>query len=322
MLLGLVGTALLAVLPGEASAQDGRAPEGPIEITVGSSAGSTPDVLMRRAAKILNDKGIVTNPIVVQNRTGGSWAVATNHVLSRPGDKNTLMSIAEPVFSTPIVQGFKNAYDQLTPLGIFVQGDLVVLLQPNHQAASLKDLMEMARQRPKSIKIAGASVGSTDSMASGLLEKAGNVKFNYIPYDGGSAAQASFLGGNVDMIVLTPDEALPLARGGKGKIVAILTAKRSEASELKDIPTAKEQGFDVEWGQIFGVSGAPNLDPALVAWWQDKLARMVETEEWQSMLKSSHYRGEYVQGGALKGYLDEHYKRRLAILRELGVAKQ
>src|ERR1700754_429309 len=106
--------ALLAVTTANA-----QAPEGPIEITVGSSAGGTPDVLMRSAAKILNEEKIVENPIVVANRTGGSWTVAANYVLGKAGDKNTLMAIAQPMITTPIVQGLPNTFEKLSPISVF-----------------------------------------------------------------------------------------------------------------------------------------------------------------------------------------------------------
>ena len=108
-----------------------RAPEGPIEITVGAGAGGSPDVIMRTIAKIMNDEGIVENPIVVQNRTGGGHSNAYNYVLGRPGDENTLLTLASPVFTTPIVQGTPSAIDQVTPIAGFIQSELVLLTTPD-----------------------------------------------------------------------------------------------------------------------------------------------------------------------------------------------
>lgn len=307
-------------LPTGAFAQE-RAPKGPIEITVGSSAGGTPDVLMRRVAKVLADERIVENPIVVVNRTGGSWTVASNWVLNKKGDENTLMTLAQPMLTTPIVQGQANVYDRLTPIAMFIQADLVVLVQPNHPANSLKELVEIAKQRPRSVKVAGANVGSTDSMATGLIEKAAGVKMNYVGFDGGGAAQAAFLGGNVDMVILNPDEALPHVKTGKGKILAILSAQRRTEPELKDIPTAKEQGFDVLWGQAWGLAGSPGLDAAIAKWWEGKIAQLAKTQAWADINKSNFLRSEVVTGPALKPWLDDYVRQHVSILQDLGIAK-
>jgi len=78
---------------GAAHAAEPRAPKGPVELTVGSGAGSVPDTFMRRVAKILNEENIVENPIGVVNRAGGSWMVAANHVINRPKDENLVITV-------------------------------------------------------------------------------------------------------------------------------------------------------------------------------------------------------------------------------------
>lgn len=306
---------------GYADAQQTRAPSGPIEITVPSSAGSTPDVLMRRMAQIMNEKGIVKMPMVVVNRPGGAWTIGMNYVLGRAGSENDVISLAEPVISTPIAQGQPPAYDRLTPLGIFVQTQLIVVAQPNHKANTLADLMKIAKDSPRVVKVSGANPASTDAQVAGLLQKATGTQLTYIPHDGGGAAQATFLGGNTDMITLTIDEALPLIQAKKGKALAILNETRRPEPELKDIPTAKEQGIDVVWGQIFGLSGAPKLDPAVVAWWDETIAQFVQSPEWKAALAANFLGGEYMNSQQSKDYLAKMHESRLTVLRQLGQAK-
>jgi len=179
----LVAAALASISFGadHALAQTPRAPNGPIEITVGCGAGCTPDVLMRRAAKIWNDQRLISNPIVIVNRAGGGMAPAMKHVLDRRGDENNVMALAEPVFSTPITQGTETTYDKFTPLGVFVQTQLILLTQPSHPAKNLKDMVEAARARPKAIRLAGSSAGGTDDQVMGLIEKATGVDMTFIP---------------------------------------------------------------------------------------------------------------------------------------------
>ncbi|MEQ1955024.1 tripartite tricarboxylate transporter substrate binding protein [Mesorhizobium sp. CN2-181] len=318
-----VGAMGCLALLSNATAADERAPSGPIEVTVGSSAGGTPDVMMRRMSQVLQQTGLVTEPpIVVANRTGGSWMVASNWVLGKPGDENTYLAVAQPMLTTPITQGLPNTFEKLTPLSMFVQADLVILVTPDFPAKDLKEFVEIAKKEPRSIKQAGAQVGSTDNMVTGLLEKAGGIQINYIPFDGGGAAQTAFLGGNVDMIVLTIDEALALQKTGKGRILAVLNKERRADEELKDIPTAKEQGLDIVWGQAWGLLGAENLDPAVVAWWDDKLSKMVETKEWKDMIAANYLRSEYTNSADSKALLRHIYEEHLALLKDLGLSKQ
>jgi len=301
---------------------EAQAPKGPIEITVGTGAGGTPDVIMRRVAKILNDEKIVEQPIVIQNRTGGSWMVATNWVLSKKGGYDTLMGIAQPVLTTPIVQGLKNVYDQLVPIAMFVQADLMILGQPDAPHKSLQDFVEAARKNPRGMKFSGSQTGSTDQMVVGLLEKATNVKFNYIPYDSGGAATAAFLGKNVDGVVATLDEALPLIQSNKAKALAVLTEKRRPQPQLKDFPTAKEQKIDVEWSQFWGLAGAPGMDPALVTWWNDRLLKLVATKAWKDAVEANFQRSDFVDHTKAAAYMATQYQRYLQVLRDLGLSKQ
>lgn len=298
------------------------APTGPIEITTGTSPGGTPDVLMRRAAKILNEQKIITNPLVVQNRTGGSWMVAANFVMGKQGDRNVVLCIAQPILTTPITQGLPTLYDKLTPISMFIQGDLVLVVPESSPIKDMKQLVELAAKRERSVKVAGAQSGSTDHMVSGLVEKAGKVKLNYVPFDGGGAAQAAFLGGNVDFMTLTPGEALPLVKAGKARIIAILASERRTAPELKDIPTAKEQGYDVVWGQAWGLAGPPGLDAETVKFWDDAIAKLVANPEWQASLKENFLRSQMIPAAQVKPYMQKLHDEHLALLRDLGLAKQ
>lgn len=299
-----------------------RAPEGDIEITVGSSAGATPDMLMRRVAKLLNDEGLVEQPVVVVNRTGGAWVIASNYVLRREGDENLLFSLVPTIFTTPIVQGLPNTYDRVTPLSYLMKIDLIVLGQPDADTDTLAELVAVARQRDRGVAIAGANVGSTDHMVTALIESAAGVKFNYVPFDGGGGVIATFLGGNVDVITLALDEAYPLLQSGKVKPLAILSENRRAEPNLRDIPTAREQGIDVVWGQDFGIVGPPGLDPAIIAWWDDVFARMVETEAWADMLAENFLRPQHTNSAETTVLMREMYQRYLAVLRDVGLAKQ
>jgi putative tricarboxylic transport membrane protein len=321
MMLSLGSVSAVLMLGASDGFAQSKAPQGPIEITSGTSAGGTPDILMRRVAKILNEKKIITNPIVVQNRTGGSWMVAANWVLNKKGDENTVLTIAQPILTTPITTGQPTVYDKLTPISMFIQGDLMIAVQPNSPAKTFKEFVDLAKQRERSVKVAGAQAGSTDHMVTGLVEKASGAKLNYVPFDGGGAAATAFLGGNVDMIVLPPSEALPLLKSNKLKLLAVLSENRRTDPEFKDVPTAKEQGFNILWGQSWGLAGPPGMDPALVKFWDDAIQKLVVTDEWKAVVNEMFLRSEVVPASKVKEHMVELHNQHLAVLRDLNLAK-
>ncbi len=299
-----------------------KAPRGPVEITVGSGPGGSPDVIMRNIVKIMTEEKIVTIPVVVQNRPGGSHSNAYNYVLGKKGDENLLLTLASPVFTTPIMQGTPSVISQVVPIAGFIQSELVFLVQPNSPYRTFKDFIDAAKKEPKKLRIAGAASGGTDHLATALIEKAAGVRLTYIPYESGSKALASFLGGNVEATFGTLEEGLPVFQGGKARALAILSEKRRPEASYKDIPTAKELGYSVVFGQFWGVAAPPGTDPAIAAWWEDKFRKAVATKTWQDGLKEKFQRSDFY-GLAKAG---EYFKREEATFRSLmedvGLAKK
>jgi putative tricarboxylic transport membrane protein len=310
-----------AVVESPAQAQM-KAPRGPVEITVGSGPGGTPDVIMRNVVKIMAEEKIVTIPVVVQNRPGGSHSNAYNYVLGKKGDESVLLTLASPVFTTPIMQGTPSVVDQVVPIAGFIQSELVFLVQPNSPFRSLKDFVEAAKKEPRKLRISGAQSGGTDHLATALVEKAAGIRLTYVPYDSGSKALASFLGGNVEATFATLEEGLPVFQGGKARPLAILSEKRRPEASYKDVPTAKELGYDIVFGQFWGVAAPPGTDPAIAAWWEDKFRKVVATKTWQDGLKEKFQRSDFY-GLAKAG---EYFKREQAkfrsLMEDVGLAKK
>jgi len=313
---------LVAAGGGSAVAQtEMRAPEGSIEITVGAGAGGSPDVIMRTIAKIMNDEGIVENPIVVQNRTGGGHSNAYNHVLGMPGDDNTLLTLASPVFTTPIVQGTPSVIDQITPIAGFIQSELVLLTTADSPYETLQDFVEAAKAEPGQLRIAGGASGANDHIATGLIETAAGITLTYIPHESGSAARATFLGGNVEGHFGTLSEGLEAVATGKARPLAILSAERRTEEGYADVPTAREQGVDVVYTQFWGVGGPPDLDPAVAAWWEDKFRKATETEVWKEQIAANLQLGNFYGLDEAREYFQSEQETFRRILTHVGLAK-
>lgn len=295
-----------------------------IEVVVGSQAGATPDIFMRKLAKALADEKLVTIPMVVTPRPGGAWTTASNYVVGKKGDEGVLFSIVPTVFTTPITQGRANVWDQLTPLAMLMRIELYVMVKPDNPWKSLKDLIEAGRKVERSVKMAGANVGSTDHIVTSLVEKAGGIKINFVPFDGGGGAITSaLLGGTVDAIVGSVEETESLVKGNKARPLALLSDKRrTEPALLKDVPTAKETGVDVTWGQYYGVAAPPGLDPQVAAWWVEKLTRLQDSKAWKDTLAEAGQTQDFSGGEAARTGMETAYKRFKEVLTDVGLSKQ
>ena len=124
------------------------------------------------------------------------------------------------------------------------------------------------------------------------------------------------------MIVLPPSEALPLIKSNKAKALAVLSEQRLTNPEFKDLPTAKEQGYNVVWGQAWGLAGPPDMDPALVKYWDDAIQKLVATDAWKAAMKEMFLRSEVVPASKAKAHFAEMHNQHLVVLKDLGLAKE
>ncbi len=315
--LGAVAFGLTCTI---AAAQDMRAPEGPIEFTVGAGAGGSPDVIMRTIAQIMNEEGIVENPIVIQNRSGAGHSNAYNHVLGLPGDENTLLTLASPVFTTPIVQGTPSVIDQITPIAGFIQSELMLLTTPASPWTNLQDMVAAAKEAPGTVRVAGGASGGNDHVATGLVETAAGITLTYIPHESGGAARATFLGNNVELHFATLSEGMEQIAAGTAKPLAILSAERRTEPGVADIPTASEQGIDVVYTQFWGVGGPPGLDPAVAAWWADKFRQATETQTWKDGLAANMQLGNFYALDEAGTYFAAEQETFREVLKKVGLA--
>jgi putative tricarboxylic transport membrane protein len=306
---------------GAVLAQDMRAPAGAIEFTVGSGAGGSPDVIMRTFAQIMNEGGLVENAIVVQNRSGAGHSNAYNHVLGLPGDEATLLTLASPVFTTPIVQGTPSVIDQITPIAVLVQSELVLFTTPDSPFNGLQDVVAAATEQPGRVRVAGGASGGNDHVLTGLLESTTGVTLTYVPHESGSAGRATFLGGNVELHFATLSEGLEMIAAGTAKPLAIFSAERRPEEALANVPTAQEQGVDVVYTQFWGVGGPANLDPAVAAWWADKFQQAAATEQFQTWLGENLYRSDMLVLDEAGAYFAREQQTFRDVLTRIGLAK-
>jgi putative tricarboxylic transport membrane protein len=314
--------ALIALTAASPAYAQMKAPRGPVEIVTGSGPGGTPDVIFRNAVKIMTEEKIIDIPVVVQNRTGGSHSNAYNYALGKKGDENLVLVLASPVFTTPIMQGTQSVIEQTVPVAGFIQSELVLLVQPNSPYKTMKELIDAAKAQPRRVRVSGSQSGSTDHLATALVEKASGARFTYVPYDSGSAALATFLGGNVEVTFSTLEEGLPNIQSNKARPLGILSEKRRPEPAYANVPTLKEQGYDVVFGQFWGAALPPGADPAVAAWWEDKFRKLVATKAWQDGLKEKFQRSDFYGGAAAGEYFKKEQATFRALMEDVGLAKK
>ncbi|STT04344.1 Tricarboxylate transport protein TctC [Klebsiella michiganensis] len=145
----------------------------------------------------------------------------------------------------------------------------------------LPSFMAAMEKNPASIVIgAGASIGSQDWMKAALLAQKANVdphKMRYVAFEGGGEPVTALLGNHVQAVSGDLSEMVPYLQGNKIRVLAVFANERLPG-DLADVPTAKEQGYDLVWPIIRGFFVGPKVSDADYQWWVDEFTKLQQTD--------------------------------------------
>jgi tripartite-type tricarboxylate transporter receptor subunit TctC len=243
-----------------ALAEEAIYPVRPITMIVTFAVGGSSDVLGRAVAESMAHG--LGQQIVVDNRPGAGGQIGAEVAAHAAADGYTVL------FGTNGTLGIGPAlykhlrYDplhDLAPVGILHKLPLLLIINPSIPAKNLQELIAYARKNPGKLSFASAGVGSVSHLAGELFKEEAKIDILHVPYKGGGAAVPDLIAGRVSMMLETIPNALPLAKSGQMRAIAVTTTERSAAAP--DIPTLAESGlpgFDVSaWTGLFVPAGTP-----------------------------------------------------------------
>lgn len=318
----LIGLLLAAV--GSSGWAQGWAPQKNVEIVVGSAPGGSNDKTARQVEKILTEKKLVNSSLTVVNKPGGGNTIAFNYVNQHAGDAHYLMIGTTALLSSHIMGTSKLSYHDFTPIASLFNDYVVFAVNANSPLKTGKELAEQLRKDPKSIAIGFATtVGSHNHIAAGLLMRAmgGNPRdLKVIAYKGSADAITNLLGGHIDLVTTAAGNVSAHVAAGKLRVVGVSANQRFPGA-LANIPTWKEQGFDLVYGGWRAIMGPKGLTPAQTAYWENVLRKATEAPEWKTDLERNYWSDDFVPSAQFARDLDKDYAAMKAVLTELGLAK-
>lgn len=215
-------------------------PNKPIKIVVPYAPGGTTDVLARFLGQRMSAS--IGQPVVIENRPGAGEAVGAGVVAKSPGDGYTLL------LSTMTTQAInptlfpKLAFDatkELTAIGRVADVPAMVAVHPAVPAQNMAEFQRYLKANPNK-SYASPGTGTPNHLATELYKKSAGVFAVHIPYRGGAPAVQDLMAGQVDFMLILAPEAMPLAKSGRLRTLAITTQQRSPM--FPDMPTVAESG--------------------------------------------------------------------------------
>jgi tripartite-type tricarboxylate transporter receptor subunit TctC len=306
-------TAIWVMLAGGASAQG--YPDHPIDLIVPSTPGSSADILGRVLTEEMAGK--LGQRFVIYNKPGAGGILGTAEVARAKPDGYTLMhGAAVSVTVQPFTERQAGYSAQsFEPICQTFKNDQVIVARPNTYK-SVADLIAASKAKPGGLDFGSPGLGTIPHLAMAELSQITKVPFNHVPFKGPAESIQMTLGGQIDFAVA------PLtAASGSGLAMPALFAETRNPS-IPDVPTVKEQGFDVSPLSIGGMFGPAGLPAEIKARLESACKTAVQSEPFQRMVKQTLQPADYFQdsaGFAANLAKDVEAKRRL--LTALGMVK-
>jgi tripartite-type tricarboxylate transporter receptor subunit TctC len=228
---------------------------GPVEITVLFPAGTSADVTARMLADGMSK--VLAQRVLVVNRPGAGGAIGYKHVAMQKPDGYSLVWNSNSI-STTFHSGQLNFdYTGFDAVARVLVESPVIAVRGDARWKTLGELIAEAKQKPKSISVGNSGIGSHTHICAVALFRNAGAEVTDVPF---AAAQVvpSLMGGHVDVLVQLPAALSNHVKQGSVRLLATLIPNRDPA--LPDVPTAREQGFDVAleaWRGIAVPRGTP-----------------------------------------------------------------
>lgn len=279
-------------------------PDGPISMSVGGESGSGFDTTMRTLVDVLQTEDIVDVPMPIENHPGAASAVWTAQMAERHSGADDQVSITSLIVMTNHARGLSDYnFDDLTMIARLISEYFVVVASANSEYKDLASAVDAVVANPGAVPVAAAL---DDQIPFALLvEAAGGdpSKINFIAYEGGGEQSAALLSGDIDVAVAGVSEFLPLIESGELTALTVIGEERLEG--LPDVPTAVEQGYDVDLSNWRGIYGPPDMPDYAVEYWEDALQEAVESESWAEAAQKNQWVTTFMVGDELDTFLTE-----------------
>jgi len=255
---GVTAAALLAaVLSQGASAQN--YPSKPIRMIVPWNPGGTSDTIARILGQKMNESW--GQPVVIDTRAGASGIIGTEIAMRAPADGYTLLHGNMSQWATnPSL--YKTAYDTLRdfePVSMVATAPQLLVVNPSLPVKSVQDLVQLAKAQPGKLNFGSGGAGTLAYPSGELFKSLTKTEIVHVPYKGTILALNDLLGGRLQIVFSDMPIALPHARSGKARALAVTSAKRTPL--VPDMPTVAEAGvpgyaIENSWG-VFARKGVP-----------------------------------------------------------------
>jgi tripartite-type tricarboxylate transporter receptor subunit TctC len=246
---------LALALPGVVFAQN--FPTKPVRIVVGFGPGGGTDLAARAIGQKLTEA--FGSSFIVDNRPGAAGNLAGDIVAKANPDGYTILmansTIAIPSLSVKLPFDVRKDF---LPLSLIALGPSVLVVHPSLPVKNVKELVALAKSKPKALSFGSGGVGNVTHLAMEMLMSTAGIEMVHIPYKGGAPSVVGLISGEVQALFTSIPTALPQVNAGKMRALGVSISKRSAA--LPNVPTIAESlpgYYAASWYGLMLPTGVP-----------------------------------------------------------------
>jgi putative tricarboxylic transport membrane protein len=315
----LIGAIAAFGLAGPVAA-DGHQVVDSIHFLIPGGAGGGWDGTARGTGEALTNAGLVGSASY-ENMSGGGGGKAIGYLIENAdSNEGTLMVNSTPIVIRSLTGVFPQSFRDLTLVAGTIGDYAAMVVGKDSPINNMSDLIAAYEADPSATAIGGGSVpGGMDHLVAAMaMEAAGKdaLDVKYIPYDAGGKAMAALLSGEIAALSTGLSEAIDLANAGEVKIIGVTADERVPAAA--DAMTMKEQGIDMTFVNWRGFFGAPGLSAEKTAAYQEAIAKMYKTPEWEKVRARNGWVNIHNPGADFKAFLEDQEKVIGDLMKKLG----
>ena len=250
-------TLIIAVLPATCAWAQAY-PAKVVRVIVPFAPGGGVDLAARVLAQRLTER--VGQSVIVENRVGASGIIGTEFVAKATPDGYTLL-VGSQTTQAVVPAIYKTNYDtakDFTGVTEIARSPMLLVVHPSLPVKNAAELIKLAKSRPGQLSY-GAASGGTPHLAGELFRLSAGIELLFVPYKGEGPALADAMGGQISMVFSNLPVAMPHARSGRLRALAVTSPKRvPTANEYPTVAESGLPGYEAEtWFGLFAPSATP-----------------------------------------------------------------
>ena len=306
-----------------ARAADTWKPRKVVEIVVGAQAGGANDRMGRVLQKILTDTNALPVPTAVVNKPGQGQALSVAYLNTHVADPHYVVILGSSWVTTSITSSSASTHRDLTPLIKAADTDLVLFVNAGSPLRHTKEMVDGLAKNVAAYSFGfSTSAGNASHIALAEMARiagADSRKLKLVVNASGSITATQVAGGHVNVGISSSGSAQAMVSSGKIRLLGTLSTQRLPL--LPELPTLREQGYDIVASTWFTIFGPKGLTSEQVAYWEEVLFKAMRHPEAKKFAESNNWTIDLVGAKALPAVLDKEYARLCKTLTELGMVQ-